>query len=162
MSEFYNKTNKVNHNGRVIELGSHEELRFYRYLLRRTDVSEIELQVPYELMPGYKIERAGKPKHIHGISYVADFVVTYDSGLIEVIDVKARNNFQTDVFKLKRKLFESRYNMPLRVMVCLNGNRWVDGEKYEELQKVAPKTTKKSVKLRKINKLNKKRRNKKR
>ena len=80
MSNFYNKTSKVEHNGRTIELGSHEEMRFYRHLQRRDDVESFDLQVPYELMPGYEIERAGKKKRIQGISYVADFVVTYKDG----------------------------------------------------------------------------------
>lgn len=149
MSNFYNKTSKVNHNGRTIELGSHEEMRFYRHLKRRDDVESFELQVPYELMPGYEIERAGKKKRIQGISYVADFVVTYKDGRTEVIDVKGRDNYQTDVFKLKRKMFESRYKKPLRVMVCLHGNVWTDGEKYEQIQKATPKTTKQAANVRK-------------
>lgn len=149
MSNFYNKTSKVEHNGRTIELGSHEEMRFYRHLQRRDDVESFDLQVPYELMPGYEIERAGKKKRIQGISYVADFVVTYKDGRTEVIDVKGRDNYQTDVFKLKRKMFERRYKEPLRVMVCLHGNVWTDGEKYEQIQRATPKTTKGAAKTRK-------------
>lgn len=160
MSNFYNKTNKVNHNGRSIELGSYEELRFYRHLTRRDDVESFEMQVPYKLMEGYKIDRAGKEKHIQGISYVADFVVTYKDGTKDVIDIKARNNYQTEVFKIKRKMFEKRYGIPLRVIVCLHGNKWIDGEKYEEAQKAAPKTTKTAKTTRKKAKTTRKRRSK--
>jgi hypothetical protein len=44
-----------------------------------------------------------------GIRYIADFIVFYKDHA-EVIDVKG---FKTDVYKLKKKLFESRFNLKI-------------------------------------------------
>ena len=44
-----------------------------------------------------------------GIRYIADFIVFYKDHT-EVIDVKG---FKTDVYKLKKKLFESRFNLKI-------------------------------------------------
>ncbi|HOL41310.1 MAG TPA: DUF1064 domain-containing protein [Methanospirillum sp.] len=41
--------------------------------------------------------------------YVCDFVVTDAYGKKHVIDVKSSVHFQTEVFKLKKKIFEFRY-----------------------------------------------------
>ena len=48
------------------------------------------------------------------ITYIADFVVTYPDGRVEVEDTKGK---YTEVFKIKQKLFEARYPyLELRVI----------------------------------------------
>ena len=47
-----------------------------------------------------------------GVTYIADFHVVYQTGRSRNIDLKG---FETDVFKIKRKLFEERYG-PLDVV----------------------------------------------
>ena len=58
-------------------------------------LSTIEYQPRYELIP--------KPNLI---TYVADFLITYPDGRVEVIDVKG---METDVFKIKAKMFRHFY-----------------------------------------------------
>lgn len=41
-----------------------------------------------------------------GIRYVADFLIVWDDGRVTVEDVKG---MQTEAFKMKRKLFEERF-----------------------------------------------------
>ena len=50
-------------------------------------------------------------KHIRAISYVADFYY-YDNklGCYVVEDVKASKTYKTEVYKLKKKMFEYKYN----------------------------------------------------
>jgi hypothetical protein len=43
------------------------------------------------------------------IRYKADFIVWYKDGTTEVYDVKASKDFQTDVYKLKKKMFKKRF-----------------------------------------------------
>lgn len=66
------------------------------------DVKEFEIQPTYVLQEGYK---RGKRK-VQPITYKADFLVTYKNGQQEVIDVKGA---KTEVYRIKKKLFEYRY-----------------------------------------------------
>lgn len=53
------------------------------------------------------------PIHVNGVkvcSYVADFVVHFHDGHREVHDAKG---FRTDVYKLKKKMFEAEYGEPI-------------------------------------------------
>lgn len=62
----------------------------------------VERQIRYVLQEGF--EKAGK-RH-RAIEYVADFRVVGKDGRVRVIDAKG---METEVFKIKRKLFEKRY-----------------------------------------------------
>lgn len=62
----------------------------------------LELQPVYELQEGYK---RGKRK-VQPITYIADFLVTYKDGRQAVIDVKG---VKTEVYRIKKKLFEYKY-----------------------------------------------------
>jgi len=49
-----------------------------------------------------------------GISYVADFKVTYQDGRVEIEDVKG---VETEAFKLKKKMFEASHpHLTLRIV----------------------------------------------
>ena len=62
-------------------------------------ISNLSRQVPFELIPKQKDERA--------VKYIADFTyIETATGKIIVEDVKG---YRTDVYKLKRKLFKWRY-----------------------------------------------------
>ena len=85
-------------------------------------VTEIELQPSFELQKAYRKccggirEACGrditcpvcgqKMPMIKAIVYRADFRVTYKDGHQEIEDVKG---METEIFKLKRKMFEYRY-----------------------------------------------------
>ena len=60
------------------------------------------MQPKFELLPGFK--KNGRT--FRAITYTADFKVTYADGHVEIIDVKG---IKTEVFKLKRKIFEFQY-----------------------------------------------------
>ena len=79
-----------------------------KLLERAGEITDLRRQVRYEINQPYEI--AGKK--IRGIYYVADFAY-YDKELGEPIveDVKG---VRTDVYKIKKKLFESKYNIQIR------------------------------------------------
>jgi dsDNA-binding SOS-regulon protein len=94
------------HNKRVVLDGkvfdSKKEAERYQVLKMLENaniISNLSRQVPFELVPKQKNERA--------VKYIADFMyVETATGKIIVEDVKG---FKTDVYKLKRKLFKYRY-----------------------------------------------------
>lgn len=71
-------------------------------------VIDIKTQVSYILIPAQPGERA--------TTYRADFVVTYASGRIEVIDVKSEVTRRIPTYVIKRKLMLSRHGITLREM----------------------------------------------
>lgn len=99
------------HNRKVIvddgiKFDSLKEAKRYKELkiLEKADeITELRLQVPFELQPSFK--KNGKT--IRKIEYIADFVY-YDNKLQKYVveDVKG---YKTDVYKLKKKLFEYKY-----------------------------------------------------
>jgi hypothetical protein len=69
---------------------------------RAGEITDLQLQVPYELQPKYRRQTDGKA--IRAITYVADFVYTdIRTGEQVIEDAKG---METDVFKIKKKLFE--------------------------------------------------------
>lgn len=68
-------------------------------------ISNLQRQVTFELQPKFTNNQG---INIRAINYVADFVYEKD-GKTYVQDSKGGKATQTDVFKLKRKLFEYKY-----------------------------------------------------
>lgn len=68
-------------------------------------ISNLRRQVTFELQPKFTNNQG---VNIRAINYVADFVYEKD-GKTYVQDSKGGKATQTDVFKLKRKLFEYKY-----------------------------------------------------
>lgn len=68
-------------------------------------ISDLRLQVKFELQPSYKLNG----KTIRGISYIADFVYVTKENEEVVEDVKPSKNFQTEVYKIKKKIFMYKY-----------------------------------------------------
>lgn len=77
-------------------------------LQRAGEISELNRQVPFVLMPSYTISdettRQGF-RTVREIRYIADFTYRLKDGTRIIEDVKG---MQTDVFKLKRKLLERK------------------------------------------------------
>nr|DAT23298.1 MAG TPA: Endonuclease [Caudoviricetes sp.] len=77
-------------------------------LQRAGEISELNRQVPFTLMPSYTIvdetTRQGF-RTVREIRYIADFTYRLKDGTRIIEDVKG---MQTDVFKLKRKLLERK------------------------------------------------------
>ncbi len=101
----YNNT-KVEYKG--IKFDSIKEMKHYQlleYLQRIGEIKELKLQVPYELIPKYKINN----KTVRKTTYIADFTyITTKDGKLHIVDTKG---FKTDVYRLKKKLFEYKYGV---------------------------------------------------
>ena len=100
-----------------ITFDSKSEGRYYQHLLDLMHdgvVESFEMQKPYTLLDKFPHPKTGKT--IRAIKYVPDFEVIYTDGRVEVVDVKG---MQTDVFRMKCKLFMFRYQIPL-VLVKYN------------------------------------------
>lgn len=88
-----------------IVFASSSEAQYYvdmRELQLMGVVEKIERQVKYEIQPAFVKNGVKFGK----IDYVADFRITYQTGVIEIVEIKG---FETDVWKLKHKLFEYKY-----------------------------------------------------
>lgn len=77
---------------------------YLRYLVledmqRKGEISELKTQVSFVLVPPFQLNG----KKYKGIKYIADFVYKKDEQTI-VEDVKPSASFQTDTYKIKKKL----------------------------------------------------------
>ena len=84
---------------------SKREAEYYTSLKVDPDVRSIEIHPRYELTPKFTNAEGVERRAQH---YVADFLVTFKDGRPDqVVDVKG---METPMFKLKRVLFELKYN----------------------------------------------------
>ena len=76
------------------------------------EIYDLKVHPPYQIFDAYKQPETGK--RIRAVKYIADFEYK-DSATAEIIteDVKG---VETAVFKLKRKLFEVKYERLLRLV----------------------------------------------
>lgn len=71
-------------------------------------IRDLELQPKFEILPKYEING----KKVRAINYIADFKYEVRStGETVVEDVKG---VKTDIYKLKKKLFEYQYNIEIK------------------------------------------------
>lgn len=124
---------KAEVNGRVFD--SIMEAKFYVYLLHLKHDGQIkgfDCQVKYELQPKYRSKHTGKI--VRPIYYIPDFVITKNDDSIVAVDVKGQ---ETDVFKLKQKLFEYKY--PEIEFYCVqwraSANDWMTLDEIKEIRK---------------------------
>lgn len=96
-----------------IEFDSKREAEYYcqlKLLKQAGEIRDIGLQPRFELQPGFN----KNGKRFRPITYVADFVITNNDGTTDVVDIKG---FETQVFKIKQKLFEYMYpDLSLKVI----------------------------------------------
>ena len=89
-----------------IEFDSKKESRYYQQLKlmeKQGLIKDIKLQTRFEIQPKYKKNN----KTIRAINYIADF--TYfdvNKGKTIIVDTKG---YRTEVYKLKKKIFEYIY-----------------------------------------------------
>jgi hypothetical protein len=84
-----------------------EAERYLELCIRVLNGENIEffLQEKFEIQPKFR-------KHgvlFRPIAYIADFKVIHGDGHIDIEDVKGWGGYTTDIYKIKRKLFEYRY-----------------------------------------------------
>lgn len=101
-----------------VTFDSSMEADFYKLLKESDDV------VAFEIQPRYLLQEAfvKNGSTVRKIEYVADFKVLYKDKKFEVIDVKGQI---TDVFKLKKKLFDKRYPELELVLIKKTSKGWV-------------------------------------
>lgn len=96
-----------------IEFDSKKEAEYYcqlKLLKKAGEIKDIGLQPRFELQPAF--EKNGVK--YRPITYIADFVITNNDGTTEIVDVKGA---ETQVFKIKQKLFEYMYpDLSLKVV----------------------------------------------
>ncbi len=96
-----------------ITFDSKKEAEYYcmlKMLKQAGEIKDFGLQQKYELQPAF--EKNGI--RYRPISYIADFVIVNLDGTTEVIDVKG---VETQVFKIKKKMFEYQYpDLSLKVI----------------------------------------------
>lgn len=94
-----------------IKFDSKAEGDYYLHLKQQVSERQIlgfERQKRMLLQEGFSVE--GVKGKIRPIFYVVDFIITENDGTLTYVDVKG---METDVFKLKKKLFMKRYNTAL-------------------------------------------------
>lgn len=107
-----------------IKFDSRKEADYYyqlKLLKRAGEIRDFGLQPRYELQPTF--EKDGTTHR--SITYVADFVVVNNDGTTDVIDVKG---FETQIFKIKQKLFEYKY--PDKKLKVVKWKAAVEGDFY--------------------------------
>lgn len=91
----------------IKESKRYQELKL---LERAKEITELKLQVPFILLDSYVLN--GKKRQ--GIKYIADFVyIDIRTEKYVVEDVKSPAT-KTQVYKLKKKLFEQKYGIEIR------------------------------------------------
>lgn len=106
VAKYHNK--KVEYDGYTFD--SIKEKNYYiklKLLEKAGKIKELELQKEYELQPSFKLNNKTSRK----ITYRADFTYkTTEDDKLHVVDVKG---FRTDVYRLKKKLFEYKYRIEI-------------------------------------------------
>lgn len=100
------KNKKIVYNG--VKFDSKKEYAYYiklKLLEESNKIQDLKRQVKYELQPSYKF----KGKTIRAINYIADFEYI-ENGVKHIIDTKG---FRTEIYKLKKKMFEYKYNLEI-------------------------------------------------
>ena len=98
------KNEKVLFDG--IKFDSKKEARRYqelKWLEKAKEITELRLQVPFELQPSFKKDG----KTYRKVEYIADF--TYFDIKQDKYIVEDTKGFKTDVYMLKKKIFEYKY-----------------------------------------------------
>lgn len=106
-SKYGNKKTYRIINNEKIKFDSLKEARYFDLLYARANKGEIEeltLQPKYELIPTIRWDG----KTLRKITYSADFRYK-ENGNTYVVDVKSSATFQTDVYKIKKRLFLNKY-----------------------------------------------------
>lgn len=106
VAKYHNK--KVKYDGYTFD--SIREKNYYiklKLLEKAGKIKELELQKEFELQPSFKLNNKTSRK----ITYRADFTYkTTEDDKLHVIDVKG---YRTDVYRLKKKLFEYKYRIEI-------------------------------------------------
>ncbi|MGG4042103.1 DUF1064 domain-containing protein [Bacillus smithii] len=131
------KSKKVEVDGHVFD--SKIEARYYEQLKWLQEHNQILF---FRLQPRYLLQEAFTKdgKTYRKIEYIADFEVHHLDGSIEVVDVKG---YETEAFRLKRKLFEKKYPHRLSLVTYVKKyGGWITLDELKKRRKQAKKVKK--------------------
>jgi hypothetical protein len=120
MSKYKNQKTTVDN----ITFDSKVESEYYKYLQKQQNfgyVRHFVLQPKWKLTEAYQL--TGQKKKQAAMTYSADFLVFYTNGESKIIDIKGGPT--TPDFKIKKKLFESKY-LERIIEVRWQGGQWVE------------------------------------
>ena len=104
MNKYHAK--KTNYKGIIYDSKWEANRAYELEILEKTGrISDLQRQVKFVLLEGYINNRGNK---IRPIYYIADFVYKIKAGVTVVEDTKSPAT-KTEVYKLKKKLFEYKY-----------------------------------------------------
>lgn len=118
-----------------ITFDSKAEAKYYehlKWLKQAKHIKDFSLQPRFLLQDSF--EKNGET--FRKIQYKADFEVHNLDGSVEIIDIKG---VETEVFKIKRKLYEKLYKAPLKVLAHDKTYGFIEMDKLKELEKKKPK-----------------------
>lgn len=104
-----------------IKFSSQKEARRYMELKLLKQAGIVK---GFEMQPRYLLQEAFRKngKLIRAIYYVADFKVFWKDGSVTIEDVKGA--YMTEVFKIKRKLWDFKYpDLELKIVTNVKGAR---------------------------------------
>lgn len=125
------------------------ESKYYIYLKKLKELGEV---VKFELQPAYvlqdkfivvdgeiiygeddrflKLKKKHKAETIRAIKYIADFIVTYSDGRVEVVDTKGKSTVD---FEIKRKMLLCKNpTIDFKVLIVNKDEEWVDYYQYQK------------------------------
>lgn len=112
-----------------IQFDSKAEGEYYKILrqqLLNNEIKDFSLQPEFELQPPFEMDG----KKIRAIKYIADFKVIQHDGTEQIIDIKG---METTDFKLKKKMFEYKFRIPLVCLTKVNKfGGWITTDEYKK------------------------------
>ena len=91
---------------------SKKEREYYvilEMMLKNKQITDLKTQVKFELQPSFKF----KEKTIRSINYIADFTYIDKKNKLHIIDVKSEATKKDKVYRLKKKIFQYKYNLEI-------------------------------------------------
>ncbi|APT48979.1 hypothetical protein BSA171_14570 [Bacillus safensis] len=120
-----------------ITFDSKAEAKYYqhlKWLKQAKQIKDFSLQPRFELQETFKKHN----KTFRKIEYIADFEVHNLDGSIEIIDIKG---METKDFAIKRKLYERKFDTPLKVIAFDRSLGFIELDKLKKLKRKAGKPT---------------------
>ncbi|WP_305961071.1 DUF1064 domain-containing protein [Bacillus safensis] len=120
-----------------ITFDSKAEAKYYqhlKWLKQGKQIKDFSLQPRFELQETFKKHN----KTFRKIEYIADFEITHLDGSKEVIDIKG---METKEFAIKRKLYERKFDTPLKVIAFDRSLGFIELDKLKKIKRKAGKPT---------------------